>query len=367
MLIGYATPIRYATPTIYTAPIHHASTIADKPATIMSSTISLDSAPQALYDKVTQIPKDVKALLPPRTHSITSFVTWNLPDTISSPSDALPDAESSIIAELSSWTPELLVKSPIPPLKWLAALDQRLMEWLKAGDTPFSLQHPTVPDLRLPPWGISFWCMVLDVGKERARWERAQSWVASEGSQGMEVSIIEELMERVPWGMMVRTSPDVDCPLGFMSVFLSTGWLAERHFDVFASYLSERIKGYADGWWVGGPYLALLVKGIAKLPDRLPKPDGDLEHLGKMIVDGKYEQLIFPANLNGNHWITVHIDVARKEFCFGTPVSPESTVDTYRRLHRGFCHWLRLRSRLGSVQAMPGTLALAEGTIWCVV
>ena len=329
--------------------------------------ISLDSARQALYDRVTQIPNDVKDLLPPLTHSITSFLTCSIPDTISSPSDALPDAEISITTEPSSWTPELLAKSPIPLLKWLGALDQRLMEWLDARDTPFSLQHPTVSDLRLPPWGITFWCVALDVCKEKARWERAQSWVASEGSQGMEVGIVEELMERVRWSMMVRTSPDVDCPIGFMSVFLSTGWLAERHFDVFASYLSERIKGYADGWWVGGPYLALLVKGIAKLLDRLPKPDGDLEHLRKTIVDGKYEQLIFPANLNGNHWIAVHVDVAQKEFRFGTPISPGSTVDTHRKLHRGFCRWLQLGSRLRSVRATPGTLALAEGTIRCVV
>ena len=81
----------------------------------MTPLIMLDSESQALYNEVTQVPDDVKALLPPLTDSITVFLTWSLPDIIASPSTTLPDAESSIMDESVCWTPDLLLKSPIPP------------------------------------------------------------------------------------------------------------------------------------------------------------------------------------------------------------------------------------------------------------
>ena len=51
--------------------------------------------------------------------------------------------------------------------------------------------------------------------------------------------------------------------------------------------------------------------------------------------EGWYKQLIFPANINGKHWIVVGVDVVRRVFKFGvsyhfmwasTSSSPVNTV-----------------------------------------
>lgn len=195
------------------------------------------------------------------------------------------------------------------------------------------------------------------------RWEMAQGWVASEASQGMEAGIVEELMGRASWSMVVPTSPGINYSIVFMSTFLSTDWLAARHFDVFTSYYSEHIRGHVDRWWVGGPYLATLIKGLANIPNRLPRPDGDLECLRKTIIDGQYKRLMFPANLNNNHWIAVHVDVVGKEFCYGNPLPPGITAEANHTSHRGFSYRLRHRSRFGSAHSTSRNGGLAEGTI----
>ena len=333
--IGYATLIGYAVPIIFAAPFHHATAIADTPTIAMQSPIPVDSDYQALYDTATQVPNDVLALLPPPTDSIIQFLAWNLPDVISSPAITLPEVESSITTECACWTLESLEVSPIPPRKWIGDLEQQLMKRFKTGDIPVSIQHPRTSDLCLPLWGISFWRSALDVRREKDRWDEAQRWIASEASQGMETSPVGELMGRTPWGMMVRTSPEVDSPIGFMSVFLSTRWLAERHLDIFASYYSEHTRGHADEWWVGGTYLSVLIRGLSNMPDRLPKSGGDLDQLGKAFADGKYRQLIFPANLNNNHWIAVHVDIVKKEFRYGMTPLPLELLQTLIMHHTG--------------------------------
>ena len=333
--IGYATLIGYAVLIIFAAPFRHATAITDTPTIAMQSLIPVDSDYQALYDTATQVPNDVLVLLPPPTDSIIQLLAWNLPDVIGSPAITLPEVESSITTECTCWTLESLEVSPIPPRKWIGDLEQQLMKRFKTGDIPVLIQHPQTSDLRLPLWGISFWHSALDVRREKDRWDEAQCWIASEASQGMETSPVRELMGRTLWGMMVRTSPEVDLPIGFMSVFLSTRWLAERHLDIFASYYSKHIRGHADEWWVGGTYLSVLIRGLSNMPDRLPKSGGDLDQLGKAFADGKYRQLIFPANLNNNHWIAVHVDIVKKEFCYGMTPLPLALLQTLIMHHTG--------------------------------
>ena len=97
------------------------------------------------------IPKEVEALLPPLTEHIPSLLRYNLPELVGLVSERVPPAKTCISDEDVCWSLEALGTAPAPLAKWLSDLGVLVDRQVREGQVEFSLCHPTVPDLRLPP------------------------------------------------------------------------------------------------------------------------------------------------------------------------------------------------------------------------
>ena len=283
-----------------------------------NDTITIDGA----FDEVTRVPTSLEAALPCSTIPITSFlIQVGYPSLLEGSGVDLPSAESCIVNNLVNWTEGGLLQSPVPPRKWLGTLDIELNRRLRRVDStpPVSLRHPTVTDLYVPLWAVNFWHSLRNVVEQHDKWKRAQKWIEDQGKQGVDIGGVDELLQRLSWGMTISAPIQSNASIGIFADLLSTtSWLSESHIDVFASYLTFRIGGPASGLWVGGVHLSVLLKALPPKPDWETDAAKALDHFEDIFARGGFTQLIFPANVNGNHWILFSVDVAGRAFCFGS-------------------------------------------------
>lgn len=283
----------------------------------MASQISIESERPELLDRTTAIPPDVEALLPLQTDSISSLISWDHPRRIRLPFQQLPSPDTCIVTAPVRWITTDLLDSPIPSQEWLNDLRRQLEIRLSQAPPPTGLQHPTVDTLILPLWGITFWESALHAINQKAKWIKSQEWLATQAEEGMEINAVEELMTRAPWGTTIWPIVESDSPLTLLTDLLSTAWLRERHFDLFAKYFTTHTKENASEWWIGGTYLSILLKGFYDRRDRPARDSNDLADFRKNFIEKEYKHLIFPGNLNNNHWIAVHVDVTKRIFHYG--------------------------------------------------
>jgi len=280
--------------------------------------ISIDG----VFDEVTRVPTSFEAASLSSTIPITSLLIHDgFPPLLNEHGVDIPSAESCIVDNPVNWTGDRLLQSPVPSRKWLGTLDIELNRRLRCvdGTPPVSLRHPTVTDLYVPLWAVNIWHGLLNAVEQREKWKRAQKWIEDQGKQGVDIGGVDELLRRLPWGMMIWAPVPSHSSIGiFADLLSSTSWLSESHIDVFASYLTFRIGGSASGLWIGGVHLAVLLKALPPKPDWKADNVKVLAHYENIFTTGDFTRLIFPANVNGNHWILFSVDVEKREFCFGS-------------------------------------------------
>ena len=87
---------------------------------------------------------------------------------------------------------------------------------------------------------------------------------------------------------------------------------------VFASYLAFRTRELMGEMWIGGLYLSVLLKALPEKPDWKGGDGKGLLQFAEEFTTKGYKHLIFPANVNRNHWIVFKVDVEERAFCIGT-------------------------------------------------
>ena len=301
------------------------------PHLLMGEPIEIDADPptgidallQAALGNETQIPKVILGLVPSVSISISSLLKKTLPTLLRSSAVNLQPVESCITNFEARWTVEELLEAPIPSRAWLNDLEIALKrKWIiRSGIT--SVQHPTISNLYLPLWAGSFWYSLVGAVEQKEEWRRAEYWVSGQ-VQDAKVYEARELMGRVPWGMRIwaLAGADSSSPVGVLARLLSTQWLSERHLDTLASYLNFRAskdKGGAGKYWVGDVYLSTYVKRVYRAAKRNISNNWDLNRYRDTITTNGYKHLLFPANLNNNHWIIFGVDLIKHEFCYGAP------------------------------------------------
>jgi len=294
------------------------------PPTITDDPIVISLDLEQLYNEATQVPENVKALLPNPEDNIPSLLTaTNIPPLLTS-KPALPPVESIITNTEVRWDEGDLFRLPVPPSDWLGRLELKLPEKLRSSPRPISLQHPTAAGHYFPLWVVNVWRPLQHAAQQREGWAASMKWLQARGKQRADIGEAKELMERMSWGMIVwpLSEPSM-MSVGLLSELLSSKWLRERHFELFASYLASRNQPNVGKWWIGDANLAAFM--LASFSKRnaakknAVKPRGTLlDGYRDTIIKGGYERLIFPANINGNHWIVFSVEVAQRKFCFGT-------------------------------------------------
>jgi len=283
----------------------------------------IDALLQAALNNETRIPKVILDLIPSASITVSSLLKMDLPTPLYPSAVNLRPAELCITDVATRWTVKELMKVPIPPRAWLSGLEIALKKkWLTRARVN-SAQHPTISGLYLPLWAGNFWYSLVGSAEQKEEWRRAEDWVSGR-MQDMKVYEARDLMGRIPWGMRVWALAGADSSsfVGVLARLLSTGWLGERHLDTLASYLNFRASRDRKGTgecWVGDVYLSIRLKEVYRAAKKSISDDWDLKKYRDTITTNGYKRLLFPANLNDNHWIVFSVDLIKHEFRYGAP------------------------------------------------
>jgi len=172
---------------------------------------------------------------------------------------------------------------------------------------------------------VNVWRALLDTVEQREKWLVAEKFLEEWAGQGVDVDSVKELQQRAQWGMKNWAAPPFLSYIGGFAELLSKEWISETHLDTFACYLTHRAKGNKGKWWIGGAYLAVLLKALPLNPAWDDGSSKGLAEFEATLTQGGYKHLLFPANLGGDHWIAVSVDIDKREFSFGMSSHPSGS------------------------------------------
>ena len=281
------------------------------------STIIIDSAVDEWYNREVKIPQEVLDTIPASTDSISALLHC----------DALPDltilkapllVESCICDDVASWTHEelkTLLDSPLPSWKWIGNMEIAVKKRLQKRGRPSSIRHPLAPDLTFPLWVVKAWELLRHAAEALNKWIIAEEFLDGWAKEGVDVRAAQGLFCMVGWGQTVWAVSDPSTSIAILAELLSTGWIRERHLELFASYLIHRMGERATEVWISTAYTAELLKG---LPDNVEGPyTGGLAEIQKSLGENSYKHLYLPAHVDGNHWVVFSVDVKKQTICHG--------------------------------------------------
>ena len=295
----------------------------------------IDALLRAALDNETRIPGTALGLIPSASIAVSSLLKKTLPALLHPSAVNLRSAESCATALAARWTVEELLKAPVPSRIWLNDLEITVAKkWLtRAGVT--SIQHPTISELYLPLWVGNFWYSLVGAAEQKEEWRRAECWVSGQ-VQDAKVYEARELMGRIPWGMTIwaLAGADSSSHIGVLAGLLSTNWLGGRHLDTLASYLNFRASRGGKGMgecWVGDVHFSTCLKGVYRTTKKKISSSWDLNMYREKITTQGCKRLLFPANLNNNHWIVFSVDLVKNQFNYGLPshFSKHGNILTY--------------------------------------
>jgi len=281
----------------------------------MAATIVIDQASDTQYDALTQLPNDIGPTAPGSSVSILSLLDQDLPELLTISVDSLPKVSTCIMYDECCWSQSQL-RSPVPPRAWVGNLEIELKQLLRLGQNPLSLRHPTINSLLLPLWGVRLWSDFVHAIEQRDKWDESDEWLEDRAKEGLDVGEVKALMGRVSWRMRVKGINEVS-PIGLLSHLLSTRWIRERHLDIFAGYLTSRAAGSEPRIWFGGAFVAAALTWAPENPKAPAENPVGLRTTLEEVFKGDYDRLLLPGHVDGNHWITISVDLRNKRVNVG--------------------------------------------------
>lgn len=162
------------------------------------------------------------------------------------------------------------------------------------------------------------------VAKGRAAWRKCQNWISvspeARRSEDME-SVLEDARTFFPslgWNTCISNADGLTT-LAFAGL-LGTDWIGDRTVQLMVNQLSERLRtsNQASSTLIAGPEFARAIVTATAVRSMYSKSSTPL--LSRYEVHQKnkgLDDLYFPANINSNHWIAVHISFKEREYSYG--------------------------------------------------
>jgi len=124
----------------------------------------------------------------------------------------------------------------------LKDLDDAIGEaWLKGAS---SVEHPSNPGIRFPPWVGTFWTILSGAIEEQKEWRRAVEWIRAltQGHKTREAqAVFDRIPRNVPMWILSTEADRAVTKMSFFAQLLSDRFLAERHIDAFVTYLNIQV------------------------------------------------------------------------------------------------------------------------------
>lgn len=266
------------------------------------------------FEQATEIPADVKKYMPAQSMAISDFVNTTIPPSMD-PETVIPVFKIVATTAKPSWSMEQLQSSQTPPQRWVSDLIIKLrLSW--ATNTGLaSVAHPLIPELRLPLWIGAYWDGLITTGREQARWKSALAWLMSCPETPARICVTD-LLARTPWGLTLwpMKTADPDTYAGRLALLLSEDWVDETQLDLVAIVLNACSQ---RKWWASNCYVAARLQAISKPNKDVFMDDPTLLDVNEQVASRAATSILLPVNLNSNHWIVVHVDLAERTITYG--------------------------------------------------
>lgn len=291
------------------------------------------------YKAATTIPLEVQQFMPNKSLAIPLLLTYSFPLVIVANEEGLPSPSTCLSNLEPLWDIGTLSLASIPPRKWVYNIGIELSGRWVSGNAVVSIQHPANPGLRLPIWGAMYWDKMTSALREQGKWKKALEWVLKQRDCAEKAAVLDTIGS-TPWGLKTGSVDPSSVFIGTISDLLSNGWLRETHLDIMVAIFNASCP---SGWYAAASYLATTLQSPAiRTPaqgsDEVVKADEYLNRLLAEMTARSATHLVFPVNLNDNHWVVMHVDITKGKYMYGAPPHPSCQVEsmltgscTYRR------------------------------------
>ncbi|KAF7972553.1 hypothetical protein HWV62_17764 [Athelia sp. TMB] len=243
---------------------------------------------------------------------------------------------------------DFLADRAIPNKDFLKKLKRLASQaWLDGAQ---SLVDPRYNDgvNRLPLWGLSYWIEMSEIADAKESWAKCERWlsVASNTPRQSEAASqafanASAFLPGLGWRAAVQGLDNQQTTLEFTKL-LGEDWLSSGLIQMMIDHLSARVNAdptLAASTIIGGPSLAqsMVAADVQKLAYSR-KSTALLSRYEEHIKSSKTNHLYFPANVNGNHWIAVHVDFEKREFSYGDSLA--SPLNKPTKVIRAVKRWL---------------------------
>ena len=230
---------------------------------------------------------------------------------------------------------DCLADQPIPNdafLNELAAIEGQA--WLNGTQSFVDPRFNDGQD-RLPLWAPMYWREMNRVASARTIWTKCERWLAVTPDPKVQSDDRTQAFENaraflpgLGWDTPV-SALDSRLSTTELAKLLGTEWISSSLLQMMVDNISTRVRAdpkTASTTIIGGPGFAQALESAAfdkKAYTRTTTPL--LCCYEKHITEAKIEHLYFPAHVNSNHWIAVHVDFKQHKFSYGEFVQTRYT------------------------------------------
>ena len=213
--------------------------------------------------------------------------------------------------------------------------DYQGQAWLNGNQSIIDPSYNNGND-QLPLWMLKFWNVVAQVLRGRTMWQKAESFIAAQPEETVReldeeifhvFSGTHEMLSCIGWRDPLPGGSGLTT-LEFAKI-LKGDWISDWIVQRMATELSTRLRLQKPNskTLIAGPELAEYLKEAAeKKLNYSPQTTPLLSRYEAHQKNKRLDKLYFPAHVNGNHWIALHVDFENRRYSYG-----ECDSNTWKR------------------------------------
>ena len=272
------------------------------------------------------VPPSYEGSLPSPDLPVTDFLALRLPRVSNGIVNTKPQLWFSTGEPTTN--PDCLITRAVPSPSFLKRLDEAFGQaWFDGAKSIVDPRFNESQD-RLPLWTLGFWKRMASLVQSQEKWAESLRWVRKEKNRP---NLDQETQETLDDALATFDTIGWDCKLGYLRGatsairlpdILGTAWLSDDHIDMMMEELSKNVAAdpdLRDKVMVAPLAFAneIEANGMAGTYDNKKGGAVLLRRYKKHITEKETEKLLFPVNINKNHWIAAFIDFRNGKIGYG--------------------------------------------------